>query len=60
MLPQLTSAGDVSAVIWVGGSDHLIRKAILTGPFGDNGVTSRVEVDLSAFNGAVSITSPSP
>jgi LppX_LprAFG lipoprotein len=60
MLPQLTSAGDVSAVIWVGGADHLIRKAILTGPFGDKGVTSRVEVDLSAFNGAVSITSPSP
>jgi LppX/LprAFG-like lipoprotein len=60
MLPQLTSAGDVSAVIWVGGSDHLIRKAILTGPFGDNGATSRVEVDLSGFNTAVSITSPSP
>lgn len=60
MLPQLTSAGDVNAVIWVGGSDHLIRKAILTGPFGDNGVASRVEVDLSGFNGAVSITSPSP
>jgi hypothetical protein len=60
MLPQLTSTGEVNAVIWVGGSDHLIRKAILTGPFGDNGVTSRVEVDLSAFNSAVAITSPSP
>jgi hypothetical protein len=60
MLSQLTSAGDVNAVIWVGGSDHLIRKAILTGPFGDNGVASRVEVDLSGFNGAISITSPSP
>jgi hypothetical protein len=60
MLPQLTSAGDVNAVIWVGASDHLIRKAILTGPFGDKGVASRVEVDLSGFNGAVSITSPSP
>jgi LppX/LprAFG-like lipoprotein len=60
MLPQLTSAGDVNAVIWVGGADHLIRKAVLTGQFGDNGVASRVEVDLSGFNGAVSITSPSP
>jgi hypothetical protein len=60
MLPQLTSAGDVSAVIWVGGSDHLIRRATLTGPFGDKGAISRVEVDLSGFNGAVSITSPSP
>lgn len=60
MLPQLTSAGDVDAVIWVGGSDHLIRKAVLSGPFGDGGAASSVEVDMSAFNGAVTITSPSP
>ncbi len=58
MLPQLNSAGDVDAVIWVGGSDHLIRKAILSGPFGDNGIASSVEVDLSGFNAAVSIASP--
>ncbi|TAN31519.1 LppX_LprAFG lipoprotein [bacterium] len=60
MLPQLTSSGDVDAVIWVGGSDHLIRRAILSGPFGDHGAASSVEVDLSGFNAAVSITSPSP
>jgi hypothetical protein len=59
MLTQLTSAGDVDAVIWVGGSDHLVRKAILSGPFGDNGTASTVEVDLSGFNAAVSIASPS-
>jgi LppX_LprAFG lipoprotein len=58
MLPQLNSAGDVDAVIWVGGSDHLLRKAILSGPFGDNGTASSVEVDLSGFNAAVSIASP--
>jgi LppX/LprAFG-like lipoprotein len=58
MLPQLTSSGDVDAVIWVGGSDHLIRKAILSGPFGDNGTASSVEVDMSGFNAAVSIASP--
>jgi LppX/LprAFG-like lipoprotein len=58
MLPQLNSSGDVAAVIWIGGSDHLIRKAVLSGPFGDNGLASSVEVDLSGFNTAVSITSP--
>jgi lipoprotein LprG len=58
MLPQLNSSGDVEAVIWIGGSDHLIRKAVLSGPFGDNGSPSSVEVDLSGFNGSVTISSP--
>jgi hypothetical protein len=58
MLPQLTSSGDVDAVIWIGGSDHLIRKAVLSGPFGDNGTASSVEVDLSGFNGGVVIATP--
>ncbi len=60
MLPQLTSTGDVDAKIWIGGSDHLIRKAVLSGPFGDNGAASSVEVDLSAFNGTVAIATPPP
>src|SRR5712691_2375108 len=60
MLPQLNSSGDVDAVIWIGGSDHLIRKAVLAGPFGDNGISSSVEVDLSGFNGSVKISSPAP
>lgn len=58
MLPQLTSAGDVDAKIWIGGSDHLIRRAVLSGPFGDNGIASSVEVDLSGFNGSVTIATP--
>jgi hypothetical protein len=58
MLPQLNSSGDVDAVIWIGGSDHLIRKAVLSGPFGDNGIESSVEVDLSGFDGSVVITTP--
>jgi len=58
MLPQLNSSGDVDAVIWVGGSDHLIRKAVLSGPFGDNGVASSVEVDLSGFDAAITIATP--
>jgi hypothetical protein len=58
MLPQLNSSGDVDAVIWIGASDHLIRKAILSGLFGDNGTPSSVEVDLSGFNGSVKIATP--
>lgn len=58
MLPQLNSSGDVDAIIWVGGSDHFIRKAILSGPFGDNGSASSVEVDMAGFNAAVSIATP--
>ena len=60
LLPQLSSTGDVAATIWVGGSDHLIRKAVLSGPFGDGGTASSVEIDLSAFNAAVAIASPTP
>lgn len=60
MLPQLSSAGAVQAVIWVGATDHLIRKATLDGAFGDGGKDSSVEVDIAGFNSAVSITSPSP
>jgi hypothetical protein len=58
MLPQLNASGDVDAVLWIGGSDHLIRKAVLSGLFGDNGTASSVEVDLSGFNGAVTISPP--
>jgi hypothetical protein len=60
LLPQLKSAGDVAATIWVGGSDHLIRKAVLDGNFGDNGAASSVEVDMSAFNAPAVIATPSP
>ena len=58
MLSQLSSTSDIAAVIWVGGSDHYIRKAVLSGKFGDNGTDASVEVDLSGFNGPVTIASP--
>lgn len=58
LLPQLKSSGDIAATVWVGGSDHLIRKAVLDGPFGDGGTASSVEVDMSGFNAAVAIASP--
>ena len=60
MLPQLSSNVDVQAELWVGASDHLIRKAVLDGAFGDAGKQSSVEVNISGFNSAVSITPPSP
>jgi hypothetical protein len=60
MLPQLSSNIDVSAQLWVGASDHLIRRAILDGAFGDGGKQSSVEVNISGFNSAVNITPPSP
>jgi hypothetical protein len=60
MLPQLSSSVDVNAELWVGASDHLIRKAVLNGAFGDSGKQSSVEVNISGFNSAVNITPPSP
>jgi hypothetical protein len=60
MLAQLGSSGDVSAQIWVGISDHLIRKAVLDGAFGDGGKPASVEVNISGFDAPVSITPPSP
>ena len=60
LLPQLKSTGDVAATVWVGGSDHLIRKAVLDGNFGDNGAASSVEVDMSGFNAPAAIATPSP
>jgi len=60
MLPQVTSSGDIQARIWIGASDHLIRKATLDGAFGDGGKESAIEVDIGGFNATVSITSPSP
>ena len=60
MFAQLSSSVDVKAEIWVGASDHLIRKAVLDGAFGDGGKEASVEVDISGFNAAVNIAPPSP
>jgi hypothetical protein len=58
MLSQLSSSVDVNAEVWVGSSDHLIRKAVLNGAFGDGGKDASVEVDMSGFNAAVNISPP--
>jgi hypothetical protein len=60
LLSQLTSGGDVSARIWVDVSDHLIRKAVLDGLFGDGGKEASIEVDMTGFNAPVTISSPTP
>ena len=60
MFAQLSSTVDVKAQIWAGASDHLIRKAVLDGAFGDGGKEASVEVDISGFNAAVNITPPTP
>ena len=60
MFAQLSSSVDVKAVVWVGVSDHLIRKAQLDGAFGDGGKEAAVEVDISSFNAAVNIAPPTP
>jgi LppX/LprAFG-like lipoprotein len=60
MLAQLSSSGDVHADIWVDAGDHLVRKAVLDGAFGDGGQDARIEVDITSFNGAVTIASPPP
>jgi hypothetical protein len=60
LLSQLNSSGPVGARVWVGASDHLIRKAVLDGAFGDGGKAASVEVDITGFDGPVNITSPTP
>ena len=60
LLAYLNSSGPVTANIWVRSADHLIPKAVLQGAFGDSGTEATVEVDLTNFNGTVSITSPNP
>ena len=60
LLAQLNSGGPVAAHVWVGVSDHQIRKAVLDGAFGDGGKEAAVEVDITGFDAPVTIASPSP
>lgn len=60
MFAQLTSNVDVNADIWVGASDHLIRKAVLNGAFGDGGKPASVEVGITGFDAPVNISPPPP
>lgn len=53
-------AGDVQATIWVGRSDHYVRRVILSGPLLEAGKSVQVQVDLHDFNQPVTIATPSP
>jgi hypothetical protein len=54
---QVKPAGDIHATFWIGSSDHLVRKAVLTGKLGSASET-QVEVDLHDFNQTFSIAAP--
>ena len=58
LLAQLNSTAPVAAQVWDDTSSHLIRKAVLTGAFGDGGLNATVQVDITGFDAPVSITSP--
>ena len=60
LLDQLNSSGPVNATIWVDKSSSQILKAVLDGPFGDEGKEANVEVVITQTNGTVSISSPTP
>jgi hypothetical protein len=54
----LKPAGDVGAVFWIGQTDKLVRKAVLTGDFDQSGSRASVDVHLHDFNKPVEITPP--
>ena len=60
LLTELSASGPVSANLWIDTSDHLVRKAVLDGDFGDGGKEAAVEVDIANYNTPVIITSPTP
>lgn len=59
LLAQLSSTGPVGARVWVDVTSHQIRKALLTGAFGDGGLEAAVQVDITGFDAPVTITTPS-
>lgn len=54
---RLTPQSDIQTTVWSGRSDHLVRKALLSGKFISSG-QSQIEVDLHNFNQPVTITPP--
>jgi hypothetical protein len=58
LLGAVKPAGDIRTTVWVGRSDHYLRRAILSGPLMEAGKDVQVEVDLHDFNQPVTITKP--
>src|SRR5262249_62038535 len=59
LLAGIKPAGDVQTTIWVGRSDHLIRKVVLSGPLLEAAKVVQLEVELHGFNQPVAIATPS-
>lgn len=51
-------AGDIHATVWVGQSDHYVRRVVLSGPLVDAGKVVQVQVDLRDFNQPVAVATP--
>jgi lipoprotein LprG len=58
LMGGLKPGGDVSAVFWIGQSDKLVRKAILTGDFDQSGSKATLQVHVHDFDKPVQITPP--
>jgi len=54
----LNPTGDIDATLWVGKSDHLLRKALLKGKLFTAGKTTTLEVRLHDFNLDITIAKP--
>lgn len=60
-VPPLQPSGSVTADLWIGKSDHRLRKAHLAGPlYGSSAAASTLDVHLHDFNTAFQISRPSP
>ena len=55
----LNPTGAIDATLWVGKSDHLLRKALLKGNLFSSGKSTTLEVRLHDFNSPVEIPTPS-
>lgn len=51
-------AGDIHATLWVGRSDHYVRRVILSGPLVEAGKVVQVQIDLRDFNQPVTVATP--
>jgi hypothetical protein len=54
----LSPSGDIDATLWIGKSDHLLRKTLLKGKLFATDKTTTLEVRLHDFNVAVDIVKP--
>src|SRR2546430_5398970 len=60
LLSDLSSDGPVAAHVWIGTSDHLIRKATLDGAFGDGGREAAAHDPSSHLHRTASVSIPAP